>query len=367
MDNPEYLKATALLPVPGFEYDGERARLVYSELTKRYTFNRLAKAVLPYSQKEAKEGKEKNAAEKAKHEPARKIALPEGVSEKLRKAPKSAKGKFRVEFQVMAMMRYVDIIKLLELQRLENGEIPQKTRELCCFWALVCAKQAGLITTYDEFRAKAEELIKFCGLQFTTECTVKTLETAFTKDYAVKTETLIKRLQITPEYQKHMKVLLIGVRATAKKHQLREEYRAEHTQEREKLWEKLGVCRATFFNWKRSGKLLSKIEELKQKEREKLAADSVKKHLDMFAYIMSAQRILSLILRELRSRSLNYKKGLCAFLGVSQNYSSRRLLLLSLLSSGILYRHRHSPRFLQQRMFLKRKRKGKRKRKRKKG
>lgn len=32
MDSPEYLKATALLPVPGFVYDGETARLEYSEL-----------------------------------------------------------------------------------------------------------------------------------------------------------------------------------------------------------------------------------------------------------------------------------------------------------------------------------------------
>ena len=55
MDNPEYLKATALFPVPGFEYEGEIARLEYSELTKRYTFDLLAKAVLNFSQREVEE------------------------------------------------------------------------------------------------------------------------------------------------------------------------------------------------------------------------------------------------------------------------------------------------------------------------
>ena len=351
MDNPEYLKATALLPVPGFEYDGEIARLEYSELTKRYTFNRLAKAVLPYSQKEAKEGKEKNAAEKAKHESARKIALPENVSEKLLKAPNASKCKFNGDFQIIAMMRYADIIKLLELQRLENGEIPQKTRELCCFWALVFAKQAGLITTYEEFKAKAEELIRFCGLQFSTECTVKTLESAFTKDYHAKTSYLITRLQITPEYQKHMKVLLIGVRATAKKRQTREEYLAEHTQEREKPWEKLGVCRATYFNWKKAGKLPSQIE---QEESEKLVADSQRRELDMSIYIMRARCIIAFQKKD-RGR---------VFEGLSFNYSSC-LVVLNL--SGILFQH--GSLFLQQRslLFLKRRKKGRRKRRRKKG
>ena len=361
MDNPEYLKATALLPVPGFEYDGEIARLEYSELTKRYTFNRLAKAVLPYSQKEAKEGKEKNAAEKAKHESARKIALPENVSEKLLKAPNASKCKFNGDFQIIAMMRYADIIKLLELQRLENGEIPQKTRELCCFWALVFAKQAGLITTYEEFKAKAEELIRFCGFQFSTECTVKTLESAFTKDYHAKTSYLITRLQITPEYQKHMKVLLIGVRATAKKRQTREEYLAEHTQEREKPWEKLGVCRATYFNWKKAGKLPSQIE---QEESEKLVADSQRRELDMSIYIMSARRHIAFLFCWLEAISFQKKDSGRVFEGLSFNYSSC-LVVLNL--SSILFQH--GLLFLQQRslLFLKRRKKGRRKRRRKKG
>ena len=364
MDNPEYLKATALLPVPGFEYDGATARLEYSDLTRRYTFNRLSKAVLPFSQKEAKEGKEKNAAEKAKHEPARKIALPEKVSEKILKAPNTSKGKFNGDFQIMALMRYADIIKLLELQRLESGEIPQRTRELCCFWALVFARQGGLITTYEEFKAKAEELIRFCGLQFSTECTVKTLESAFTKNYSATTAYLIAKLQITPEYQKHMKVLLIGVRATAKKRQPREEYLAEHTQEREKPWEKLGVCRATYFNWKRDGKLPSQVQvEDQAKENNFIPAQKPvrkeKKILDRYIYIMSARFIIASLLRLCDSQTVR-ENFYCAFLELSSNYSAQYYCQVLLALSAIRFIHLRSSRFLKWRKKGRRKRKRKR-------
>ncbi len=372
MDDLEYLKATALLPVPGFVYDGETARLEYSDLSKRYTFNRLANAVLNFSQKEVKDYKEKKAAEKAKHKPARKIALPENVSEKIINTPQTAEGKSKyknVEFRIMALMRYMDIIQYLELQRLENGEIPQNTRELCCFWALVCARQAGLVTTYEEFKVKAEELIRFCGLQFTGECTVKTLSSAFRKNYLVTTNKLIKILRITPEYQKHMKVLLVGVRATAKKHQSREEWLAEHTQEKEKPWEKLGVCRATYFNWKKAGKLPSQIE---WPEEDNFApvqvADAGKKHLDWCLYIMSAIYIDSLIRCceiALRSQNQSFNR---AFLVHQEGFSSIYSTLSLLLSLwGLLY-CRNCRRFCVSRWksfaFLKR-RKGKRKRKRK--
>ena len=364
MDNPEYLKATALLPVPGFVYDGVTARLEYSDLLNRYTFNRLAKAVLPYSQKEAKEGKEKNATEKAKHAPARKIALPENVSEKVRKAQKTAEGKSKyVDFQIMAMMRYMDIIKFLELQKLENGEIPQNTRELCCFWALVCARQAGIITTYEEFKAKAEELIRFCGLQFSTECTVRTLQSAFTKHYSATTNFLIDRLRITPEYQKHMKVLLIGVRATAKKRQPREEWLAEHSQERERPWEKLNISRATYFNWKKAGKL-PQIEQSSQTPIHE--AEGKQSRLDWYIYIMSARFFDALIQRfeTLLYQSNNhcFARFLGGTLSLSLVYST-----LSLLVSlrGLLYYSRFRVRSVRSLTFLKR-RKGKRKRKRKK-
>ena len=66
MENPEYQKATALLPVPGFVYEnGETACLVHSELEKRYTFNGLANAVLNWSQKECKKYQEEKEARKA--------------------------------------------------------------------------------------------------------------------------------------------------------------------------------------------------------------------------------------------------------------------------------------------------------------
>ena len=253
MENPEYLKATALLPVPGFVYEGETARLVYSELEKKYTFNRLATAVLNWTQKECKEYQEAKEAKKA----ILKIALTENIDQ-LKQAVSvlsvEANRKYG-DFRTIAQMRFVDILHWLELQKDSNGDVPQKVRELSVFWALVSAKQAGLIRSYEEFCEKAQKLIEFCGNQFETECTVETLKTAYTKNYFAKTTTLIEKLQITPEAQKEMKVLLIGKRVTAKARQKREDYLAEHDQERRKPWIALGISRRTYFRWKKAGKL----------------------------------------------------------------------------------------------------------------
>ena len=292
MENPEYLKATALLPVPGFVYDGETARLEYSDLRKLYTFHRLANTVLNFSQKEVEEYRKQKTAEKAKREAKQKItpkvAVSENVIEKLKAKTPAAKFKFG-DWRAMALMRYMDIIKFLDLQRGEDGEIPQNTRELCCFWALNSARQAGLIRTYEEFKAKAEELIKFCGIEFMSECFVATLKSAFWKYYSAKTDTLIAKLRITPEYQKHMKVLRYGIRTSVKKRQPRAEWLAEHSQEREKPWKKLGVCRTKYFEMKKAGTLPGN-DSMSVKS-------SDCKETDRSAFIMSARALFIFFVR----------------------------------------------------------------------
>ena len=356
LDSPEYLKATALLPVPGFEYDGETARLEYSDLKKRYTFNRLAKAVLNFSQKEVEEYRKQKEAEKAKHAPARKIALPENVGYKLLNAAKSPEGKYKnSDFQGTALLRYMDIIKFLELQREADGEIPQNTRELCCFWALNFAQQSGMVTNLFEFELKAEELIKFCGFQFAEECTLATLKSSFKKHYSATTNYLIKTLRITPEYQKHMKVLCVGVRATEKKHQPRAEWLAEHSQERDEVWKKYGVGRTKYFKMKKAGTLppLIEIEDNKEEGRR----DAYR-----FTYIMSALFSLAFITRmfELIIRSLYFE---------NEKRSRVFFFYIDFYRLGLLYycRYCRDPRILNMLVlfFLKRKRvKRKKKRKR---
>ena len=256
MENPEYQKATALLPVPGFVYgNGETARLVYSELEKRYTFNGLANAVLNWSQEECKKYQEEKEARKA----TLKIALIEK-----REQLKQAVNGIAVEatpkhgdFRVIAQMRFVDILHWLEMQKDSNGDIPQKVRELSVFWALVSARQAELIRTWEEFCINAQKLIDFCGSQFASECTIETVKSAFTKNYYVKTATLIRKLQITPEAQKEMKVLVSGKRVTARKRskQSRDEYLVTHDQERRKPWLAYGFSRSTYFRRKKAGTL----------------------------------------------------------------------------------------------------------------
>ena len=159
------------------------------------------------------------------------------------------------DWKAMALMRYEDIMKFLDLQRDTDGEIPQNTRkELCCFWALVFARQAGLVTTYKEFKAKAEELINICGSQFASECSVATFKSAFSKHYWAKTNTLIFKLRITPEYQKQINVLFYREK---KKRQPRAEWLAEHSQEREKPWKALRISRTKYFEMKKAGTLPS--------------------------------------------------------------------------------------------------------------
>ena len=109
---------------------------------------------------------------------------------KKRKKVKESRSSFKyvqaeyAGFESMALKRYEDIIKFLELQRDADGEISQYARiELCCFWALVSARQAGLVTTYEEFKAKAEELINFCGSRFARKCYVGLFKSAFTRYY----------------------------------------------------------------------------------------------------------------------------------------------------------------------------------------
>ena len=292
MENSEYQKATALLPVPGFVYgNGDTARLVYSELEKRYAFNGLANAVLNWSQKECKKYQEEKEARKA----ILKISLIENI-EQLKQSVSaiSIEGDSkRGDFRTIAQMRFVDILHWLVLQKDSNGDVPQKVRELSVFWALVSAKQAGLIRTWEEFCEKAQKLIDFCGAQFASECTIKTVKSAFTKNYYVKTATLIRKLQITPEAQKEMKVLVDGKRVTSIKRsqQNREEYLATHDQERRKPWLAYGFSRRTYFRRKKADTLPPlpvKVEVNVPVSQEKISGTSA-------PYIMTRARDFALL------------------------------------------------------------------------
>ena len=354
MENPEYQKATALLPVPGFVYgNGETARLVYSELEKRYTFNGLANAVLNWSQKECKKYQEEKEARKA----ILKIALIENI-EQLKHAVNAiaveATPKYG-DFRVIAQMRFVDILHWLEMQKDSNGDVPQKVRELSVFWALVSARQAGLIRTWEEFCEKAQKLIDFCGAQFASECTIETVKSAFTKNYYAKTATLIRKLQITPEAQKEMKVLVNGERVTGRKRskQTREEYLATHDQERKKPWLAYGFSRRTYFRRKKAGTLPPlpvQVGVNATVSQEKIGGTSL-------LYIMTRARVALLLLlcqaallRLSRSNSWGYQ-------GASGGLQERFIPLL-------LPKFRKWVR-IKSLLYFKRRRKSKRKRKRK--
>ena len=244
MESADNLTATALLPVSGFDYeDGTTATLEYSTSKKEYTFDRLAEAVLNFSQEEVRKYEEQKQKEKAERAALRKLS----------KELVSLRTKGQGKFALMAHKRLMDLVKLLELRKDENGEVPQGTRELCVFWMLVFARQAGLITTYEEFKAKAQDFIGICGEQFKGECFVETVKSAYRKTYCAKTATLIGKLQITPEEQLQMTVLKVS--KVGRPRQKRSEWLSEHVQESSKPWEALGISRATYFRWKKAGKL----------------------------------------------------------------------------------------------------------------
>ena len=247
MEKPEYLTETALLPIAGFEYDdGQIARLEYVSKKREYTFDQLATEVLNFSQEEVRKYEEQKQEERAKRAALRKLTKELAISTAQTETALS-------KFMRMAYERLLDILTLWELRKDKFGEVPEGTRELSVFWALVCARQAGLITSYDEFKETAQKFIEICGQDFQTECRVATVKSAFWKNYQVRTSTLIKRLQITPNEQKLMKVLIVG--KDGKPRQRRAEWLAEHDQERRKPWIALGISRATYFRWKKAGKL----------------------------------------------------------------------------------------------------------------
>ena len=248
-------------------------------------------------------------------------------------------------------MRFVDILHWLELQKDSNGDVPQKVRELSVFWALVSARQAGLIRTWEEFCIKAQKLIDFCGAQFASECTIETVKSAFTKNYYVKNATLIRKLQITPEAQKEMKVLVNGGRVTTRKRskQTREEYLATHDQERSQPWLAYGFSRRTYFRRKKAGTLPPlpvQVGVNAPVSQEKIGGTSL-------PYIMTRARVLSWQAGILRLSEQKLK----GYQGASEGIQEQIIpLLLPKFRKWIRIRSL---------LYFKRRRKSKRKRKRK--
>ena len=328
-----------------------------------------------WTQKECKKYREEKEARKE----ILKIALTENI-EQLKRAVKAISVEAQRKyggFRVVAQMRFTDILHWLELQKDSNGYVPQKVRELSVFWALVSAKQAGLITSYEEFSEMAQKLIDFCGHQFATECTVATVKSAFTKDYKAKTATLIETLQITPEAQKEMKVLLLGRRVTSKKQPLqnRDEYLATHDQERRKPWELYGFSRRTYFRKKKAGTLPPLPTQLQISTPAPQFEKGTQKSGTSDLYIMTRARVASLSLvalscwLELLLHASDASEGASGGFSGSMGKSIQSHPYRSALNPNPVPCKWKSREWLQLRslLYFKRRRKSKRKRKRKRG
>lgn len=247
LENSEYLKATVLLPLPGFS----SAKFVYQNPKLKYIVDDIAKAVLPFTQeKVAKYNAEKKKNASRRHD----IELEELTKIYVdRREADGRKSKFNPALKI-----FNDIVKLLKIRAENslNGAVPEGRRKLCVFCTLDFAVPAGLVKREGsaDFNELAQKLTDFCGESFKSDCTpntMKTLRKKFLNDkpvYKFK-KTLIKRLEITPEEQSQLDILNLEVSAKAKRTKIHE-------------WEILGCSKATYYRRKeKERKLAAKMRE----------------------------------------------------------------------------------------------------------
>ena len=266
-DDPEYQEVTVLLPIAGFTGDTKGI----SRSKASYTFDSLARKVLPYSQPEVKEYKAKKAEEKAKK-----------AAERPVRRKHISKGQKSGNFGRMAESRFGDIWHLFDLRKDERGEIPQGHRESSVFWGMNFAVEAGKVTNLAEFDALTQEVIDENGLQFRSECSVRTLTTlrgrfARGEDvYKAETATLIEDLGITPAEQEELEVL----REYPKKEKKTSKPKAPSL-ESLKLWEKEGISRRTFYYRRKA----EKEAKARQEQARRLFMAMVIEHIVNRLYI----------------------------------------------------------------------------------
>ena len=196
-DDSEYQEVTGLLPIAGFTGVNRISRTNAS-----YTYYEFARKVLPFTPEQSKEYKAKKAEEKAKRDAERPL-----------KRKRVSQGQKVGNFDIMSERRFGDIWHLGNLRKDERGEVAQGHRELSVFWGMNFAVQSGRVTNVAEFDALTQKLIDHNGLQFRSECSVRTLTTLRGKFargeevYKATTATLIEDLGISLSEQEELEVL----------------------------------------------------------------------------------------------------------------------------------------------------------------
>ena len=231
------VKSTTLLPLTGFKgASGEVVERVYDAPTVQYLFDTLARAVLPFSQAQVEDYEEWK-----KAHPSKRILELEGLVLECvsRRAELGQCSKFNPALKI-----FYDILKLIRLRKDADGEVPRGHRELCVFYAMVFAVQAGLIREHDssDFNELALKLIELCGHGFAAECSEKTFVTLREKFmngelvYRAHNQTIINDLRITPEEQAELQILKEKVKPAK-----------QEKKKKTPIWEILGVSKATYY------------------------------------------------------------------------------------------------------------------------
>ena len=232
-DDSEYQEVTGLLPIAGFTGDVNGI----SRTNTSYTYYEFARKVLPFTPEQSAEYKAQKAEDKAKKDAERPL-----------KRKRVFQGQKAGNFDRMSDRRFGDIWHLGSLRKDERGEVEQGHRELSVFWGMNFAVQSGRVTNLAEFDELTQKLIDHNGLQFRSECSVRTLTTLRGKFargedvYNAKTATLIEDLGISLIEQEELEVL----REFPKREKKTTQPKAPSL-ESLKLWEVEGVSRRTWY------------------------------------------------------------------------------------------------------------------------
>ena len=268
--DPKALDASRVLRLPGTinTKNNTRCSVVYftrdkddSDIVQRYSFDELADKVLPVERvviKCRRKTKAERQAEYLKKKAKREQQYKENLEKILKSlhaknAKAGADSELSKKMKLLStnVMRYTDLMVLLDMRSKATGVVPKGARNELLFWIMNFACLAELVNSKN-FYAEAEKIaqkIDCCWdyesngnlstlygklLQHEQGKTIKVFNRDFPTLYTPKNDTLIRRLIITDDEQNHLKTLISSEK-------LKERNKSKVKQRREKQRRDKGI------------------------------------------------------------------------------------------------------------------------------
>lgn len=268
--DPKALDASRVLRLPGTinTKNNTRCSVVYftrdkndSDIVQRYSFDELADKVLPVERvviKCRRKTKAERQAEYLKKKAKREQQYKENLEKILKSlhaknAKAGADSELSKKMKLLStnVMRYTDLMVLLDMRSKATGVVPKGARNELLFWIMNFACLAELVNSKN-FYAEAEKIAKKIDccwdyesngnlstlygklLQHEQGKTIKVFNRDFPTLYTPKNDTLIRRLIITDDEQNHLKTLISSEK-------LKERNKSKVKQRREKQRRDKGI------------------------------------------------------------------------------------------------------------------------------